>query len=259
MKNGGLLFLGMVLLLCQQCVYAQSDSKPDASVQSDEMVASQLGLQEQQKSKTPPVEHGKFDAEPQLVKQVQPDYPEEAMKQSLEGLVWLQMLVGEDGTVVETKVQKSDAEVFNKAAIKAGSQWVFKAAMLNGKPVASWITVPFRFKLMGSKQESDGPRAKERLETADKATVERGPEPIKQVQPSYPQAAKKDKIQGKVWVKAWVDETGNVAEASVEKSEASVLDSAALAAVKQWKFKPAISKGKPVSLWVTIPFQFKLQ
>jgi protein TonB len=258
MKNSGLIILGTVLLLCQQCVLAQSDSKPEATVQSEETIGAQPELQDQQKSKTPPMEHGKFDTEPQLVKHIQPDYPDEAMKQSLEGLVWLQMLVGEDGKVVETKVQKSEAEVFNKAAIKAGSQWVFKPATLNGKPVASWITVPFRFTLVGSKKDGEGPKAKERLQPADEVSVEKGPEPIKNVQPTYPDAAKKSKTEGMVWVKVWVDEKGNVAEATVEKSDAKVLDSAAVAAVKQWKFKPAISKGKPVSLWVTIPFKFKL-
>ena len=93
----------------------------------------------------------KYDIAPEVVKQVQPDYPDEAMKKRLEGTVWLQLLVGEEGKVTEVKVQKSDAEVFNKAATDAGMQWLFKPASVNGKPIQVWVSVPFKFKLADKK------------------------------------------------------------------------------------------------------------
>jgi TonB family protein len=36
------------------------------------------------------------------------------------------------------------------------------------------------------------------------------------------------------------------------------LDQAALAAVRQWKFRPGRAKGKPVEVVVTITFEFRL-
>jgi protein TonB len=37
-----------------------------------------------------------------------------------------------------------------------------------------------------------------------------------------------------------------------------MLDAAAAAAVRQWRFKPATSKGEPVAVWVGIPVKFTL-
>jgi len=37
-----------------------------------------------------------------------------------------------------------------------------------------------------------------------------------------------------------------------------MLDAAAIAAVKQWVFKPALSNNKPVAVWVAVPVKFTL-
>jgi outer membrane biosynthesis protein TonB len=37
-----------------------------------------------------------------------------------------------------------------------------------------------------------------------------------------------------------------------------MLDSAAAGAVRQWVFKPALSEGEPVAVWVGVPFKFSL-
>jgi TonB family protein len=37
-----------------------------------------------------------------------------------------------------------------------------------------------------------------------------------------------------------------------------MLDAAAVAAVKQWVFKPALSNNKPVAVWVAVPMKFTL-
>ena len=36
------------------------------------------------------------------------------------------------------------------------------------------------------------------------------------------------------------------------------LDAAALMAVRQWKFRPAIQGNKPVAVWVAVPVKFAL-
>lgn len=260
MKNTRLLILGALLLLGQRSIFAQGEPATEASLHSEEITAATPVVQDQQKSKAPTSDYGKYDVPPELLKEVRADYPDEAMKKNLEGAVWVQLRVSEEGKVTETKVLKTEAEVFNEAAVKAGSQWLFKPASLNGKPVASWVTVPFNFKLMSAK----GPTFKTRVVRGSDApelqrdSLEKGPEPIKTVQPSYPDAAKKDKIQGTIWIKVRVDEAGEVADATVEKSDSNLFESTAIDAVKQWRFKPALSKGKPVSVWVTIPFRFAL-
>ena len=38
----------------------------------------------------------------------------------------------------------------------------------------------------------------------------------------------------------------------------AMLDAAALSAVRQWIFKPALSNNKPVAVWVAVPMKFTL-
>jgi protein TonB len=54
-----------------------------------------------------------------------------------------------------------------------------------------------------------------------------------------------------------VGKDGHVMNAVVVKS-VPVLDDAAVAAVKQWVFKPALSNNKPVAVWVAVPVRFHL-
>jgi|GEM_PF-678316 len=84
------------------------------------------------------------------------------------------------------------------------------------------------------------------------------PEVKKKVEPYYPELLMKAGIEGKVWLKVFIDENGGVEKALVEKSTHSALSEAALNAIKQWEFSPAKKDGKPIKSEVTIPFIFKL-
>ena len=75
----------------------------------------------------------------------------------------------------------------------------------------------------------------------------------------YPQLAKLVGIEGKVYVLAFLDEEGNVANARVIKGIGSGCDEAALEAIKVVKFTPARNNGEPVKVQVTIPIVFKLK
>ena len=75
----------------------------------------------------------------------------------------------------------------------------------------------------------------------------------------YPAAAKEAKIQGKVFIKAVINEKGIVESAVVEKSIDNLLDKAALSAVKATKFIPGEKNGKKVKSEVVVPIMFKLK
>jgi protein TonB len=75
----------------------------------------------------------------------------------------------------------------------------------------------------------------------------------------YPEEAKNKKIEGKVFVLAFVDEKGDVVNAEVIKSANPILDSAAVKAVRQVKFEPGKHEGKKVKVQVTVPIVFKLR
>ncbi len=98
---------------------------------------------------------------------------------------------------------------------------------------------------------TDGPKLGEYV------YVEDLPEAIEKVPPDYPDSARATGVQGTVLVQALVGKDGAVKDARVTKSIAG-LDDSALRAVRQWRFRPAQAKGKPVAVWVAIPVTFRL-
>jgi len=76
---------------------------------------------------------------------------------------------------------------------------------------------------------------------------------------TYPEKAKQAGIQGRVFIKAYLNENGKVEFAEVLKGIGAGCDSVALKAVKETEFMPGKLKGKPVKTQVAIPIVFKLQ
>jgi len=94
--------------------------------------------------------------------------------------------------------------------------------------------------------------------------VEETPEPIGGIEAIqskiiYPEIAKRAGVQGRVFIKAFVDEHGNVVKAETIKGIGAGCDEAAVQAVMQTKFKPGKQRGKAVKVQVSIPIVFKLQ
>jgi TonB family protein len=88
--------------------------------------------------------------------------------------------------------------------------------------------------------------------------VEELPEAISKVQPYYPPDRINADVEGTVMVQALVSKDGEVVKTAVVKSILG-LDEHAVRAVEQWKFKPAMSNGKPLAVWVAIPVRFRLK
>jgi protein TonB len=74
-----------------------------------------------------------------------------ALRSRIEGKVIVKMWVNEQGNVNQVVVLKSDAKIFNEPAIQAAKQFIFTPAYLNKKPVALWVSYPFRFALPDKK------------------------------------------------------------------------------------------------------------
>lgn len=90
--------------------------------------------------------------------------------------------------------------------------------------------------------------------------VDEYPSPLTTVNPAYPEDARVKGTEGTVWLKVLVNKEGIVTEAVVAKRAdgSESMERAAIDAAKQWTFKPATVKARPVSIWVAIPFRFKL-
>jgi protein TonB len=95
----------------------------------------------------PPPDFVPFEKPPEVVKQVQPKYPELARRAGMEGTVLVRVWVDKEGKVRKVEILKSDAEIFNQPAIDAAQQMVFTPAVQGGNPVSVWVAMPFKFKL----------------------------------------------------------------------------------------------------------------
>ena len=121
-------------------------------------------------------------------------------------------------------------------------------------------------KIASEEKLAEQPKARKIVEDEPQffVAVEEMPEPIGGVQAIqkkiiYPDVAKKAGVEGKVFVTAFVDESGNVTNVKLLKGLGAGCDEEAINAVKQTKFKPGRQRGKPVKVQITIPIAFKLQ
>ena len=86
---------------------------------------------------------------PQLVKQVQPEYTQEAKDAHIEGKVLVEVVVKNDGKIGDVTIVRSLDPTYglDTQAAKAAKLWEFKPATKDGKPVAVRVTLEMSFTL----------------------------------------------------------------------------------------------------------------
>jgi protein TonB len=77
-------------------------------------------------------------------------------------------------------------------------------------------------------------------------------------EPEFSEEARKAKAQGNVLVSLWVDDKGNPSHVRVVRGVGMGLDEKAIEAVKQYKFKPAMESGKPVTVELNVEVNFQI-
>ncbi|HEX5131469.1 MAG TPA: energy transducer TonB [Candidatus Krumholzibacteria bacterium] len=88
-----------------------------------------------------------FDEPPTVDRMVEPDYPEYAKQNQIEGLVQLRVNVSAGGKVESARVMESTNPIFDEPALAAVRQWRFKPARKDGETVRSQVMVPVKFRL----------------------------------------------------------------------------------------------------------------
>lgn len=77
--------------------------------------------------------------------------------------------------------------------------------------------------------------------------------------PKYPGNAERRGLEGVVILDVFVDEDGKVQELHVgESSGHTILDNAAMDAVRKWVFIPGTRNNDPVAVWVKVPIRFQI-
>lgn len=177
------------------------------------------------------------------------------------------LYVNENGKIVKVKPLKSAYPKIDQYLAEEMNNWQMVQHFEKEKPHK--YRVDLSFVIMKNKESKmniinsnfpiiDEFNGEDFITYADKM-----PEPIdgiKGIQQKilYPEEAKKQGVQGRVYIKAYISKDGNVVVTEVIKGIGSGCDEAAIEAVKDTKFIPASWEGKTVGAQVAIPIMFKL-
>jgi protein TonB len=90
--------------------------------------------------------------------------------------------------------------------------------------------------------------------------VENKPQYQETPKPAYPALARRMGYQGTVELELLVAVEGTVGAARLVRSSGyTLLDSAALKAVRVWRFEPGTRDGQQVAMWIKVPVNFSLR
>lgn len=189
---------------------------------------------------------------PLVENQVKPVYPPEAVEKKIEGRVWIKLKVGTNGIPSSVVVVKSSNSIFDNSAVSAAKQYKFTPAMKDGKAVAVWVVIPFKFELSEGKKQTEQDCYLRNAE--ESPSIIGGKSFLDKLVDSL--TARGKKIEGKMVIKVFVDENGNVDATQILKGIGSRYDEAAEKVVRKSKFSPAKQNGKNVKGQVNISMQF---
>ena len=200
------------------------------------------------------------------------NYPEIAKKNGIQGKVYVSFQISKDGSVTHAKVIRGVDPSLDKEAlrvIKNMPKW--KPGTQRGEPVNVAYTLPIQFKLDGDKEKGD--------KNSKVAHQDKDGEPVFYIvedmpefpggenalreyianHVKYPEIAKKNGIQGKVFISFVVSKDGRVTDAKVARGVDPSLDKEALRVIKNLPdFKPGKQRGKLVNVCYTVPVNFVL-
>jgi TonB family protein len=87
--------------------------------------------------------------QPQLIREVKPNYTADAMRAKIQGVVWLEAVVTENGSVSQVRVTRSLDPTFglDLEAERTVKKWLFRPGTRLGQPVATLIEIEMSFTL----------------------------------------------------------------------------------------------------------------
>jgi TonB family protein len=183
------------------------------------------------------------------------------------GLLSMYISVDRDGRVREAYPLNSDNAGLQDAARDQLLKWKLKPMAADGRPVQAQAALSFQFDTTlashPAQPSGDAVAAPVPQDTASEQTpgVKRGLVKgflVSQTVPWYPDEAKGKHIQGKVVLSILIDADGTTSDIHMLSSPDQTLTDSAIAAVKQWRYKPYELNGVPVSIRSTVEVNFQL-
>jgi len=185
-----------------------------------------------------------------LIHQVQPICAPKAVCPQTQKL---SALIGKDGHVETLHAVDGDMSTI-PAAMDAAREWIYKPALVDGKPVevVSEIAVVFT-----APKKAAAPSVTKAAPPAAPNIVP--PVMLTRVEPDFSPEARAAKATGDVRLSLTVDENGLPRDVKVVRSVGYGLDEKAIEAVRKWTFRPGTKDGKPAALPVVVELSFKLR
>ncbi|MCP3964325.1 MAG: energy transducer TonB [bacterium] len=75
---------------------------------------------------------------------------------------------------------------------------------------------------------------------------------------TYPREARQEEVEGVVLVKTIIEKDGKVSDVRVLEGLPHGLSEAAVEAIKQWRFEPALMDGEPIAVYYDLTVNFRL-
>ena len=88
--------------------------------------------------------------------------------------------------------------------------------------------------------------------------LEKRPEPMSTVSPTYPSDLRKQKVEGRVTLLCLVTAEGRVEDVRVENSSRPEFEKPAVEAMRKWRFRPGMKDGQAVSTYLRYPISFRI-
>ncbi len=193
---------------------------------------------------------------PRLLSTVSAPYPEGVPAKDMQGMAVLAMVIDANGIPAHIQILHSHGEAFDQAAIAAVHGSKFEPGKLNGKPVPVWIDVRVVYRANRSQAVPQVLIAERDLPPPDESQLEdkhrhplsyTPPYPIHTVDADFADPFASHPYVQVAIVTVLVGEDGLPKEVYVRRGLGFGLDKKAEAAVWQYRFFPATSKGKPIA------------
>lgn len=193
-------------------------------------------------------------------------YPQNAYDSHIQGRVIVQFLVKEDGSVGDAKIIRSVYPSLDEEALRVVRTLpTFHPAILDGKAVEYWFTIPIVFRLEDDLKSHEAPSTNSDENKIIYQAVEQMPEfpggqaaMLKFIADNlkYP-TGMTDDSQGRVRVKFYVDTLGHVCDPQIVRGLDSALDREVLRVVRLFpEFIPGQHEGKKVNVYMDLPIRF---
>jgi len=125
-------------------------------------------------------------------------------------------------------------------------KWRFRPGMKDGHPVKVMVRIEINFRLLITAGWNIGPIEFQLPAGASGAVIQ-----------SARFENPKPRTSGTVWLAFDIDEKGKPNNVRAVRSTNSVLESAAAASIRKWRFQPAMKGGQPITASGTVNLTFQ--